>query len=274
MNGALVTGPGARIVTGALVTPPPPVKGALVPSARDSIAATMRRTGPDGGFTGPLPPKNYYHEAVLADTPALFWTFDESSGNYADASGNGHVGTAAATIVRVPGRITGGLAVNGDAQTAMVTTPNSAALNTAPLTFEFWWRHGGAVGQYGMTVIKTSDGNWQDGYGAYWQSANLQFFHSSYGMTLAPPVAPPANTWMHYAYSVDAAGVGVLIENGAQVGTHTYTVAGVAVPGPFGVFDNGVAGGALNNGDVDCVAVYPKVLTPAQVLAHYNAASM
>src|SRR5215831_5704386 len=164
VNGALVTGPGARIVTGALVTPPPPVKGALVPSARDSIAATMRRTGPDGGFTGPLPPKNYYHEAVLADTPALFWTFDESSGNYADASGNGHVGTAAATIVRVPGRITGGLAVNGDAQTAMVTTPNSAALNTAPLTFEFWWRHGGAVGQYGMTVIKTSDGNWQDGY--------------------------------------------------------------------------------------------------------------
>lgn len=242
-----------------------------MPSQRDRILAATQRRNTTATPVGPLPPKNLYHEAVLADSPALFWGFDESTGNYADLSGNGHTGTPSAGVTRVAGRI-GTLAVNGDAQAAMVTAPNFAALNAVPFTFEFWWRHGGSVAQYAMTVIKTSDGNWQDGFGAYWQSANLQFFHSSYAMTLAPPAAPAPGVWTHFAYSCDAAGVAVLIENGAQVGTHTYSPAAVSVVGPLGIFDNGVAGGALGNGDVDCFAFYPKVLTPAQILVHYQAA--
>lgn len=234
-----------------------------------------------------------YASEVRADSPLAYYRFQEGlrsavAGNLgsAGAAGNG-VNTATHPVQGALAGSRAGAAFY-DGVSARTVVPFVADLNpaaTESFTVEAWLMPVREVADAAGTLALSNQlaaGNRQ-GWALIQRSAatgwNFQMFNGS-GGTLgvdltgqsATAGAGKAGTWSHVAVTWDgSSSTATMYVNGVSVGTKTGTyapnTAANARPLSIGASDTGANG---FRGAVDEVAVYKKLLTPAQILAHYQ----
>jgi hypothetical protein len=240
-----------------------------------------------------------YAAVVAADAPTAWWRLDEAAGTATNGSimfdamgvhdgyytnlGGGQV------TLGTPGAIVGGIA--GTAATFNGTNsfgyvPYSAALNGRAFSLECWVRQAtvvnfvNPVSSHGQTrgyALDTQSGDW---YGFEGLGGTDYIF----GATPPPPPPNPnynpaiiPGQWMHIVITCQPTGTfpwQIYINNQTDGyiwgGDFDRNPAYPFIIGGLGTGDASVASRWFQ-GDVDEVAVYPRVLTAAQIQAHYYA---
>lgn len=233
-----------------------------------------------------------YAGNVLADSPAAYWKLDETSGTFADATGNGHSATATGTVTTgvTPTAVAQGNAISvvgtgnlvadtlGSFGTAIgagssfefliKTTTTSATcvlgtLNTAPdsmgvqLKLNVSESDATSAGKTSLWIRSTGGGTRQ------FSITNSTIY---------------SGAWTHVVFTFTATGSIAAYVNGTSQTTTDRTAFGAA--SDTGNFQWPLTIGARNNrnthdlrmtGSLDEVAVYPSVLSSTRVAAHYAA---
>jgi hypothetical protein len=230
-------------------------------------------------------PLRAYADQVLADGAVAYWRLDEISGLTARDSIGGNNGTISGGVtLNQPGALAGdsAMAFNGiNGQIAIPNGPAVSGIGLGPLTFEFWLRE--TVVQINERLLDVSS----NGSPTY---AGFMAFRPdavSLGVTMRDPVTsgatlvaqgplPADGQWRHI--------VGVLTRgtsdtmslfiNGVLIQTQSGSVTGV----DYSLTGNLLLGslyiptaGYFFGGFLDEVAIYHTALSPAQILAHYQA---
>jgi hypothetical protein len=226
------------------------------------------------GVLGPLGVgqiRQSYRDMVLADGALGYWRLGESAGTVAanEVSG-GEVGTYAGS------GWTKGVAslLTGDSDTSVVSTgaanngitlPGSTSLNRASATVECWIKtNAPGTGYRGLVVGSNT-------IGLYLKASILIAFDMGGGADRSSGVNVADNVRHHIVYIFQSAmaNSSELWIDGTRIVTFTASLGGV--------ISNVVIGSGTNPptsqnyaGTIDEVAIYPTVLTPTQILAHYN----
>jgi RHS repeat-associated protein len=219
-----------------------------------------------------------YAGNVSADKPVAYWRLDEASGSAAnDRSGLNNTGTYSATGVTrgQPGALAtdGDTAVAFDGSSGSLMVPASSSLNIAgPMTIEGWVRKTsqttGPLMEYNNGAsVGVSFWSWPT-----WDVADANFIDTS-GTSHAVISAGGqfvVGQWYYLAATYDGA-YGTLYINGSQVAR---TYLGSFTPQTSYAFyvANRPSSNTYLGGLVDDVAIYPRALTAARILSHYNAA--
>lgn len=226
-------------------------------------------------------------DEVLADSPAGFWMLNDTSGTQAtDLSGNGRHGTYVGSPTFSQTGIDGNLATSFDGVNDEVTIPfNSAFMPNASngITCEIWYK-GTTTGSNAGAGVATS----QRGLLCANESSSHKMWLSS--------VDADGKARVHTdpSYEILGPGTGAAINNGSfhQV-VWTITPAGYDAE----LFVDGASVATNTNGNdpgdgsptirigknnratsnhycpgvITGVAIYPSVLSPTRILAHYQA---
>jgi hypothetical protein len=222
-----------------------------------------------------------YRALVLADGPEAYYRLAEASGLVAaDETGHGHTGAYAAAGVTygTPSCLLGDPAdrsVLFDGVAGRVDVPYSAALNPLVWSVEAWWFQ--AVAQAANQPLwdcrPASSGALAAGFDLFLNVGSglgISVCSTNVAQTIVvgtPPVLPILGNWHHGVATYDGANVRVYVDGVLRT---------AATPCPYTPNPtNGVGIGHLNiggnfvAGNVDEVALYPYVLTAAQVAQHY-----
>jgi hypothetical protein len=227
-----------------------------------------------------------YSTETSATTPAApgidtgmvgHWTFDETSGTVAsDSSGNGNNGTLVSGPVWTPGKIGGGLSLNGTSSYVMV--PDSPTLDIAGSGSITVWvkRNALSTGDWRAIVAKGNDNvNAHYNYGMEFSSADRMEIDVGGGATgTQVDDAIIAQTDLTNWHQHGVVWNGTLITyyyDGLLVGAGWSQVAPSAGNTSslfFGTFGNG---GDFLNATIDDVRIYNRALTAADMSALYGA---
>lgn len=263
-----------------------PLLHAARPSAADATFTDRTANGSNAWQAGHW--EQPYVDAVLADSPSLFWLLDEASGPWAnDQSESGHTGRYAdVREYRQPGALPNnfGYAVRPGAQ-GRVVDDGSSTYAPGTFTLELWFRTtsstGGRLIGFGSTQDATSSRSDRtihmadDGrlvYGA-WEDSSQK--------TLSSPRSYNDGQWHHLALVATERGNSgnqdsILYVDGDQVAsggtTKTQDYAGWWRVG-YGAVPVGrtAPSSAGFDGLVDNVAIYPTALSGQRIRAHYGA---
>lgn len=220
-----------------------------------------------------------YAQVIKGDTPASYWRLGElkTGSSAADAVGTVTGTYNGGSILGVPG------AVQGDNDTCVyfngtgyVSMGNTYIMSgTAAFSIEAWVQ----LQAFGSNLVAFIAGNFYNngsdqGWGLAIQNNGLiEFFRILNGTYQGPSTAVntmPLGQWVHLVGTYDGA-TAILYMNGQSVGSAASTQSVATAGNGFRVASNN-GGSNMWNGMIDEVAVYNHALTPAQVLAHYNAA--
>jgi hypothetical protein len=241
----------------------------------------------------PVEDPSPYYQAVMEDTPVGYWRFDEASGTLAyDYSGNNRHGFYDGGVTQNQSTpiCENGPSILLDGVNDSVFVPHHADFATPEFSVEAWLKRdgnptttcGGAPtsGNTGVFKRNTRLGNfeqWVLGIGT------LGFFYciSEVGgaQDCVPGQLADTTQWHHVVITFEQPDMNLYVDGVASLpGTHNYPLDFGSRPLFIG--KSGECGGpgegnydSLLMGQVDEVAVYDYVLTPARVLAHFEAAS-
>ncbi|HEY5909802.1 MAG TPA: LamG-like jellyroll fold domain-containing protein, partial [Verrucomicrobiae bacterium] len=232
-----------------------------------------------------------YPAAVLADQPIGYWQLNEPAGTDTGTviANSGSVGSGGnGEVLAPPNGIVGGAAgaLVGDANPAMtfggspsrIEVQQKPALNTSNFTFECWANLGTWAGTHQSPVTSRGSANGYIFYAAPFSGATRWEFWTGPGWDVVAGASADvvAGQWTHLVGSYDAVGRtkvfyvnGQLISGKVNVSvspnsTSPLRIGAGATEGPIGNY--------FWNGVLDEVAVYPTVLSPERVQAHYEAA--
>jgi len=251
-------------------------------------------TSADAVLTVTTPVTNSYEGLVVADAPEAWWQMNETgSGPLADSMGR-HDGnyTGSGQTFGVTGAIASSPAINkavsfdGETSKGYARIPFSTALNGTNFTLEVWAKVTAFGNNRSCPVSSFTANSGQPlqgkGYGfdidttGLWQAlwgANADGFL----FTIVPIGAAQLAQWEHLVYTYND-------------GELVFWRNGVRYPEPGFIYNSQITrnvsadmliaalepgNGSYDyyfNGVVDDVAYYPRVLTDAQILAHYNTA--
>jgi hypothetical protein len=252
-------------------------------------------------------PATSYVEAVLNSKPAGFWRLDETAGPTAhDKSGNNRDSAfRGAVTFAVPGalNLTGDRAARFDGRTAFVEVPSDPSYSQPAsgkgLTVEAWIKpstlefKGETNDPYVLWLGKGERGQFEWALRLYSRKSSrpnrisAYLFNRSGGLGAGAFVEEPlkANEWIHIVACFEPgsranpkAGVSIF-KNGALRGSPA-TQRG-ALYSSFDIVPQAgnapVRIGTRNStsffaGDIDEVAIYPRVLDAAEIAAHFRAA--
>ena len=213
-----------------------------------------------------------FGEAVLADSPVGYWRLGDGAGNVADDRAGTNDGTRFGTITTgAPGAIAEeDAAMLFDGATGYVRVPNVPGVSLAgDLSIELWVnvalteRH---------TVI--SKGYSREFELTIERSGHLNFYHGAGGsyQGMQSPVAPiRANTWHHVVVTRSMATKTITYYvDGVSRGTRTFTMTPQASANALHI-GRSVDPTRWVRGRLDEVAVYPRMMTAAQVATHFTA---
>ncbi|WP_166408826.1 LamG-like jellyroll fold domain-containing protein [Labedella phragmitis] len=269
----------------------PTVRGAdagLVPGT--TYTYQVRSIDPDGNATMSAPvtytattgvagPLTDYDRAVLGDQPASYYPFNESSGAAGrDWAGTNDVSSVAARIDGIESMTTG-RAADFDGASQFVSQEKSIAAPTT-YTAEAWVSttstRGGQILGFGHTRAATN--NAHDRH-VYMTDAGKIIFGvwTDSAQTVASSASYNDGRWHHVVTTLGPKGLQLFVD-GVLVGSRTEdTLAGV-FDGYWNVGGNSLGGWTsaptsdFLDGAIDNVALYPTVLTPQSVAAHFAAA--
>lgn len=173
---------------------------------------------------------------------------------------------------------------NGVSQYAQV--PSSSACNpTGPFTVEFWANltnnsAGAKAGVVSRYITVTGGPTGQFGYLFFANNGNTKWqfriYNGTAGVTVTDTFGPDiqANTWYHVVGVYDGSQIQIYVNGIAATPAVAGTcVANTNTPLRIGAGTTEAAATLFFPGSIDEVAVYPSALTPAQIYAHYDAAT-
>lgn len=216
-----------------------------------------------------------YPAAVLADLPSVYWRLGDSGGSpAADASGNGRPGTYVGGVAS--GQVG---ALRGDTNTAVSLDGSSDAVRSSPIS--------GVAGSAlsADLWLKMPKATWDAGIVSYATSSSPEEFLLRDPRALAvyvqgkrvnTGVALNDGLWHHLAVTWSSVGGalqvykdGTLVFSGSVRSGASLAAGGALVLGQ----DHDWVGGSVEAvhaflGQLDDVALYPTVLTPARVQTH------
>ncbi len=219
-----------------------------------------------------------YETAVLADSPAVYYRLNETSGTTAsDDSGNGNAGTYAASGITYAA--TGALA--SDTDTAISTSggtaiPVSAGGSFLPSgstsrTAEIWAKTS-QTGRYFMSWGPTSGDAAGSQFNIYLISATSLEVYTGAGQAaqVTSPIPLNDNAWHMYDFVYDGTYITFYIDGqqviADNVGTlTTQTGSGLQI--------GNTTGATALTGSIDEPAIYPSALTATRINAHWRAAT-
>ncbi len=208
-----------------------------------------------------------YQDVVLADNPVGYWRLGETSGTNAKNIGsNGIDGTYGGgfTLAQSSG-LTGSsdFSTGFDGVSGSVNFTNPASLQLGIGTMEAWVKTTDSAVIKGILVK-------QSAYSIFIAGGKMAMYDWTGNMLRDSGAFINDNIWHHVAASFQSGVVNgtILYVDGAQ------KLATTMAPNNQGnplLAASGNAGGQYIIGSVQETAVYNTILTPAQILAHYNA---
>ena len=215
-----------------------------------------------------------YSDRILADGASAYWRMNETSGTTAsDSAGTRHATISGGVTVGQPGVVAGA--------TAMLF-PNDGLGKVLPATFPSLgsafslevWAHSSVATLYSQHRVLMGKSILTDGE-CYWMvplnTGDIRFYYFSgaYYNYVTPSVPWLAGEWKHLVMTAGG-GQGTLYVNGVA-----QTPMAMATGGAGGVHGIGcdTEAGAETwgwRGKLQDFAIYPTVLTPAQISAHYT----
>ncbi|MFF7332460.1 LamG-like jellyroll fold domain-containing protein [Streptomyces sp. NPDC008150] len=227
-----------------------------------------------------------YAARVRADGAGLYWRYDESSGTFASDSSGNDVGGAYVstpsyrqTPAAVPGSSTA-LGLNGTSEYVYTEQRQPAP---AAYSEETWIRttttSGGRILGFGDNIGTGDYASRSSDRVLYMTDAGLLTFGSGNSRagtqaTLTTPRAYNDGAWHHVVATQGAGGMALYVD-GEPVGSNTNTNSATA-SGYWRVGGDSLSGfpavptSSFFAGTVDETAVYPTVLSAAQVAAHHT----
>lgn len=221
------------------------------------------------------PPLSAYHSLILSDSPVGYWRLGETSGTIAvDQIGAAHNGTyIGAPLLGVPGLIA------GDANTAVtfgpdaryMTVPNTTTIRlNSNFSLEVWFKT--TASTQNVNLIGSFESLFNTGHGIFMTNSTLRVgFDGGANATGSLPQIHDGNrhhvvaTYTGNAPNIQPRiyldGTLVFIDTANKTITDNNTIFIAANANLSGFFD----------GTIDEAAIYNGVLTPTQVLNHYNA---
>jgi hypothetical protein len=221
----------------------------------------------------PTAQASVYSTAILADNPLAYYQFNETSGTDAtDSTTNGNNGTYVDGMsLGNTSLATLGTAVGFDSTTNHVAVPDMGPLSE--ITFEVWLKpttYPGLGGIYATT--------WGTGVQLFLKPTG-DLHNAFLGLNpkeISYDTDVPLDSWTHVVTTMDLSdgGATILYINGTQFNATNRSnphdpLKETATAGMIGA--DPAFGGRLYEGYMDEFAIYGSVLTPEQVLAHYNA---
>ena len=219
---------------------------------------------------------NAYRNVVLTDKPVAFWPLNETSGTVAaDISGHDFNGTytggiTLADIAGIPGA--GGNAPVFDGSSGYVTGSQLLTASTINVTLEAWVNFQGNASPNGGCFFK--NGQYNNGYaigngGTIMDNAGDNIIGLYEDQSWNPTTATyPTSGWNHIVMVIGSNSESTFYLNGAEVATNANS--SIIAPGAQWMIAAD-EGGRLFAGALSNIAIYNTVLTPARILAHYNA---
>jgi hypothetical protein len=223
-------------------------------------------------------PEETYQGLVLSDGPVSYWRLGERSGQVATDLAGGHNGTYVNGVLLGQ---SGALAADPDtaagfvqASWTRVEVPYSAHLNAVQFSLECWAMPTGADDTF-RPVLASRDDSPTRGFILQAQENNRWHFTlgmgaPGWGGVVGPPVR--AGVWTYLAMTYDGTTERAYV-NGVEVGSANISYA----PNTGQPLRIGAGGDATADlffeGRLDEVAIYSKVLSAAQIRAHYAMAT-
>ena len=240
-------------------------------------------TGGPVAITVVAPAANSYEAAIVADAPESWWRLDESSGttmydamgrhdgSYANLSGN-------PVTMGVPGALafSSDQAISLDGSRSFGQVPYTPALNGSTFSLECWAK----TTVLNETLCPVSSrantkGEWFWTYPAgQWSGGVAQSGNNYYVPSSVLPDAIQSDQWTHLVISYGAGSLRVYVNGQWDGGGYVNFERNGAGPLIIGARGVTVAPTVdeMFKGQIDEVAYYPTQLSPAQALAHYQAA--
>lgn len=227
-----------------------------------ALTGANRGNGATSGNYIAVPVGMAYTSAVLSDAPAAYWRMEEASGNLIDAVAGYALTPFGNPVYQAAGIVGSAVTWAGDNDRFEAASAAHFAYSTG--TIEAWIKTttstGGAGGYRGI-VVK------QFAFGMFAKNGVLVAFDWTGGEATSVSVAD--GLWHHAAFSF-VPGTGLLYLDGVQVAVEgSFNVSNQNIPLVIGEGTNGIS--QMWDGQIDEVAVYPSVLSPARVAAHYIA---
>jgi Concanavalin A-like lectin/glucanases superfamily/Putative Ig domain len=230
------------------------------------LGLTLKQSNVEAGKFVLVAGRDSFEDEILADNPDGYWRFNEPVGRIAyDISGHHYHGSYTPTgVTRAQ---VGGLS---DADYAVTLDGSNGSMNaplaiTADVSIEIWAQ---------TTTVAGSPMLWRTGANGvgpdlffYNGKISLNTWNADANSFCNMPAAVTDGQFHQYVVTIDSvANDAKLYFDGALCGTATYRNASA----PSITFSSGL-GLYEWNGKIDEAAVYSTILTPARVLAHYNA---
>ncbi|MGH9263979.1 MAG: LamG-like jellyroll fold domain-containing protein [Acidimicrobiales bacterium] len=219
--------------------------------------------------TTPPPPASGYGAAVAGDGPVAYWRLGETSGTSAADSAGAHTGTYRNGVAVGAASLTsdaGDRAARFDGVNDSVVVNNTPALSPTVVTVEAWVRPSAipTSGKFASVVAKA------ESYALQFNGPRLEFTTMRDGArrrVQAPAGAVVAGRTYHVVGTFDGTTQRLYI-NGVQVGASTFSA--MRTSSARVVIGSWDSSSEFLSGTIDDVAVYDKVLSPAQITNHYN----
>jgi hypothetical protein len=203
-----------------------------------------------------------YRNAILADNPLAYWELDETSGtNAADSSGNGFDGTYTAPYTLGQASAYANLNTAVDfGESGLVTLADNLG-NHSQVTVEAWIKMDARQG------FIYDSGDFALGVNGAGEIVHHMDANGPPDSTTFPPLV--VDTWYYLAatYDADVADATFFYLDGVLQTTEDAHENGLDA-----ILGVGTLGDEFD-GLIDEVAIYDSVLSPAQIAAHYAAAS-
>ena len=260
-----------------------PVAGARSPIARLAVALLVSALTLAPAMTA---------SAALIDNFVAGWTFDETSGNFADASGNGNDATAVGTPYGTGsnGIVGGALDLGGSPDSANAGTGVGDFAATDAFSVSFWLNLDDNTNFYSFLGSRVKSGGTADdegwsvrtGAGGDRDEIRFQFFSNDglteEGRAIQTGVQLSTDVWQHIVVahdgSSDLSGVsiyvdGTLVSSGLTDNTALLSDT-VAENEPFVVGGRETSSNGYVDGEMDEVGLWSRVLTTDEVGELYN----
>ena len=268
------------ITIGAGVAPTVPWNGSIDEVAIYPYALTPAQIQSHYKARSPYPTDSYATK-VIASGPSAYWRLDETYGTVAkDVIGGANGTIASGVTLNQSGALSDGNAAmkfnGGSYPNDRISVPSAAynAVGTGPFTQEIWFRTTTASGR---TYLVDSGGSGTNGWVVLLEDTNkIYCWLTSPGSPIYPVFSglPVFNDdkWHH---------VVTVVVRGASDVLWLY-LDGVGYSQTLTQTGNNYTGGILSIGSqrdaatsarcsIDEVAIYPRALTPAEILDHYRA---
>ena len=201
-----------------------------------------------------------YSQTILSDSPVGYWRLNETSGiTAADSSTSGIAGTYNSVTLGIVG-----LQENDPAASFSGGNVSLPTISIGPSISVETWFYTANNGQTGVMIEK------EPGNGEWYlinNSGNLIWYGGASSPSCQTPT-PASNVWHHVVATQTGTTCKIYID-----GVIATTGTAAAIPNGGGTITIGASGdyGLPYSGLLSQVAFYNSVLSPARVLAHYNA---